>query len=228
MYSASTFPTNDYSNSAVKYPDMNNLNYYAGDSGESGSQASSLSGSMSQPSSHSNPIDGEPPLLEELGIHPADIFRRTLAVALPFKSLPDNVDDSDADLAGPFCFCLALGCCLLLAGKVHFGYIYGFSLVSCLLMYILINLMSDSAISIDRTASILGYALVPLVALAAVVIFIDCRGAIGLCLTVTIIAWCAINATRMFEKSMQMREQRYLIAYPSAIIYAVFALLTIF
>ena len=80
--------------------------------------------SAASPSS-SNAFDDDLPLLEELGINPKDILQRTLAVSLPFAPLPPsdpNGADSSADLAGPFVFCLLLGSCLLLHGKVHFGY----------------------------------------------------------------------------------------------------------
>lgn len=47
----------------------------------------------------------------------------------------------DTDLAGPVCFCLLLGAILLLSGKVHFGYIYGFSMCGCLSLQGIISLM---------------------------------------------------------------------------------------
>ena len=95
-------------------------------------------------------------------------------------------------------------------------------------MYFIINLMAEQPISVERTTSILGYALVPLVFLAAAVIFVDFRGVAGGVGAALVIAWCTINATRLFEHALHMREQRYLIAYPVAIIYACFALLTVF
>ena len=49
---------------------------------------------------------------------------KTQAVMYPTKQLSEHILD-DTDLAGPLCFCLLLGACLLLSGKVHFGYIYG-------------------------------------------------------------------------------------------------------
>lgn len=134
----------------------------------------------------------------------------------------------DADLAGPLVFCMLLGTCLLLTGKVHFGYIYGFGVVGCLLMYVILNLMAEEAISVDRTMSVLGYSLLPIVLLAVLGIFADLRGAIGLALALLVIMWCTVNATRLFEKALSMQEQRYLIAYPVTMLYACFALLTIF
>lgn len=191
------------------------------------SSMGSMSGSTSGGSGTGSIFDDEPPLLEELGINFKEIWSRTVSVSLPFGPMPTVAED-DADLAGPLVFCLLLGTCLLLTGKVHFGYIYGFGLVGCLLMYVILNLMSDEAISVDRTMSILGYSILPIVLLAIFNIFIDLRGTIGLLLAGAVIAWCTLNATRLFEKALGMREQRYLVAYPATMLYACFALLTIF
>jgi hypothetical protein len=84
--------------------------------------------------------DNEPPLLEELGIRFDHIWSKTQAVVNPTKKLRDDIFE-DADLAGPLFFCLILGSCLLLAGKVHFGYIYGFSMFGCLGMHMIVNLL---------------------------------------------------------------------------------------
>ena len=62
--------------------------------------------------------DNELPLLEELGIRFDHIWSKTQAVINPTKKLSNNIMD-DADLAGPLFFCLLLGSCLLLAGKVR-------------------------------------------------------------------------------------------------------------
>ena len=88
--------------------------------------------------------------------------------------------------------------------------------------------MAEEAISVDRTMSVLGYSLLPIVLLAVLGIFADLRGAIGLALALLVIMWCTVNATRLFEKALSMQEQRYLIAYPVTMLYACFALLTIF
>jgi hypothetical protein len=85
-------------------------------------------------------FDNEPPLLEELGIRFDHIWTKTQAVVNPTQRLRDDILE-DADLAGPLFFCLILGSCLLLAGKVHFGYIYGFSVFGCLGLHMIVNLL---------------------------------------------------------------------------------------
>jgi hypothetical protein len=61
--------------------------------------------------------ENEPPLLEELGIRFDHIWTKTQAVLYIQKQLSEHILD-DTDLAGPIFFCLLLGACLLLAGKV--------------------------------------------------------------------------------------------------------------
>jgi cation transport ATPase len=122
-------------------------------------------------------------------------------------------------------------------------------LIGSILMYSILNLMANNhtdtytnnnnshnsnsnannnGISIDRTVSIAGYSILPLLLLSILALFFNLRvSALGLLLSIICIIWCAFSATRMFEKALDMREQRYLIAYPALLLYAVFALLTI-
>jgi len=82
----------------------------------------------------------EPPLLEELGINFRHIWEKTKTVLMPMRSMDENIMD-DADLAGPLFFLLCFGIFLLMTGKVHFGYIYGFGVSGCLAMYLVLNLL---------------------------------------------------------------------------------------
>ena len=51
---------------------------------------------------------------------------------------------------------------------MHFGYIYGISVLGCLAMYSLLNLMAISGVTIGLTVSVLGYCLFPMVALSGI------------------------------------------------------------
>lgn len=53
-------------------------------------------------------------------------------------------------------------------------------------------------------------------------------GVAGLICALLTISWCTFSATRTFEAALEMREQRYLIAYPVFLLYACFALITVF
>lgn len=112
-------------------------------------------------------LSGEPTLLEELEINPGHIQYKTLAVLNPIRTIDKHIMD-DTDLIGPLFFCLLFGMSLLLAGKVHFGYIYGVALMGWVSIYMILNLMSESGIDTLRTASVLGYCLLPMVLLSFV------------------------------------------------------------
>jgi hypothetical protein len=181
----------------------------------------------------------ELPLLEELGINPEHIWLKTKAVVLPSTRiwgssavlLDPNLIVGDADLAGPAAFALLLGGELLLTGKIQFGYIYGFGLFGCLAMTLVINLMSPlQAVSVWTVTSILGYALLPVNLLAALKIVLSVANLHSLVqlLAVLTIVWSTVASTRLLEVGCQLRNQRYLLAYPLSLLYSAFVLITIF
>lgn len=176
---------------------------------------------------HGSDFDDEPPLLEELGINFDHIWEKTLSVLNPFKLTDSHIMD-DTDLTGPLLFCLAFGGFLLLHGKVQFGYIYGFSALGCLAMYIVLNLMSMTGVSIGCVISVLGYCLLPMVALSGVSLFMSLQGTLGSILTTVIIGWCSLASSKLFVTALEMDHQQPLVAYPCALVYGIFALLTVF
>ena len=136
----------------------------------------------------------------------------------------------ESDLAGPIVFVFMLGGMLMLHGKLHFGYVYGFGLSSCLATYTLLNLMSESEAGVDFSAvvSFLGYCLLPVIILAAVALVVDMTSTLGSTFAALAVLACTGTSTRLFEAKLHMRHQRYLIAYPLALIYSCFVLITIF
>ncbi|XP_059053499.1 protein YIPF5 [Achroia grisella] len=177
----------------------------------------------------------EPPLLDELEIYPDRILEKTLAVLNPFHG-QSKADDAnfllrDTDIAGPIAFCLALAVCLFLSGnKAHFGYVYGLSVMSVILMYFLLSLMSrtEGVFTVLSVASVLGYCMLPMVVLAGLGIFVSLEGTIGLALSALAVIWSALSASRLFVTMSGDAEQRPLIAYPCALVNGVFALLVLF
>jgi hypothetical protein len=126
--------------------------------------------------------------------------------------------------------CTRLLICFLQAGKVHFGYIYGFGAFGCVGIHTIVNLMASPSHSLDvsRVFSVLGYGLLPIVSLAALAVFVDLRSIFGAALGVACIFFCTYSGTRFFVAAAQMDAQRWLIAYPTFLFYACFALMTIF
>ncbi|XP_030755543.1 protein YIPF5 [Sitophilus oryzae] len=177
----------------------------------------------------------EPPLLEELEIYPDRILEKVLAVLNPLRahSLADDSEylTKDSDLAGPVFFCLALALLLLLAGKSQsFSYIYGFSMISCVLMYCLLSLMAsaEKSITFSTVGSILGYCLMPIIGLSVLGVFFRLSGTVGIILAGFTVVWASFSASRLFVAVCGDKEQQPLIMYPSALVYGVFVLLVLF
>ncbi|XP_034099924.1 protein YIPF5 [Drosophila nasuta] len=175
-----------------------------------------------------NEFDDEPPLLEELGINPNHIFQKTLAVLNPLRGTDQQILQ-DTDMAGPLVFCLALGGILLLSGKVTFSYIYGIGVMGCIFFYCLLSMMvTRSQVTFGAVASVLGYCLLPMVVLSGINILITIQGTLGLIVSGIAILWCAISASKLFATAFSMDHQQLLIAYPCAVLYGGFALITIY
>lgn len=176
-----------------------------------------------------DPYADEPPLLEELGINFEHIIQKTVAVLNPLKQTNANILQ-DADLAGPLVFGLAFGSLLLLSGKVHFSYIYGFGVLGCALIYCLLVLMSppNTTFTAVCTVSILGYCLLPMVFLSAIAIFVSLNTMIGMIVAMLVILWCALSSSKLFVTALTMHNQQALVAYPCILFYGVFALLALF
>ncbi|RPA82354.1 Yip1-domain-containing protein [Ascobolus immersus RN42] len=175
--------------------------------------------------------DDEPPLLEELGVNFGHIKSKTLAVLNPLSSVDQHIMD-DADLGGPIIFVLLFGTFLLLSGKIHFGYIYGVALLGTISLHFLFNLMSTPGHSLSyiRSASVLGYCLLPLVitSLVGVVLRANMNGMIGYLISILAIAWCTNSASNMFVTVLRVQDMRFLLAYPLALFYSVFGIMAIF
>ncbi|KAF4687004.1 Protein yipf5 [Perkinsus olseni] len=175
-------------------------------------------GSMGEFDTDDDDLANEPPLLEELGIDLDAIAARIKSI-LFFRGVSQNLMQ-DTDLGGPLLIAAAFGTMLVLAGKVHFGYIYGLGMVGCLGIYLLTNVMSPKKNGIDlyTTMSILGYGLLPVVFLAAAAVFFKFTGAPGIIVAVLNVLWCTLTASRFLEAAVDMQNQRWLIAYPVAMV----------
>jgi hypothetical protein len=153
----------------------------------------------------------------------------------------------DSDLAGPVLFFLLFGTFLLFSGKVHFGYIYGLALLGTVSLHTILSLMSppadpssapsphpsapshlSSTLTFPRSASVLGYCLLPLVLTSLVGIVLPMDGMLGYILTSLAIVWCTYSSSGMFCAVGRMRGMRGLVAYPLALFYVGFGIMGIF
>jgi len=175
----------------------------------------------------SDTFDEEPPLMEELGIDLQQIYQTTMTVLNPSKPAATTLMD-DPDLSGPVLFCLGFGSLLLLSGKIHFGAIYGVALIGAASMYTLLNLMSVNGVSASITVSVLGYCMLPMCALAAISALLSLKGLFGVILSILTVSWAAFASSKLFVSVLAMYDQQPLVAYPCALMYGIFAVLTVF
>ncbi|CAF9940447.1 MAG: hypothetical protein ALECFALPRED_008676 [Alectoria fallacina] len=205
--------------------------------------------------------EGEPPLLEELGVNFGHIKGKTLTVLNPLQPISQHIMD-DSDLAGPILFFLLFGTFLLFSGKVHFGYIYGLALVGSLSLHTIFSLMSpppegnsptstpsyaqpthdhmsgaggmggggqlSSTLTFPRSASVLGYCLLPLVLTSFVGVILPMDTAAGYVISSLAICWCTYSSSKMFCAVGRMRSMRGLVAYPLGLFYVGFGIMGIF
>ncbi|KAI0051791.1 Yip1-domain-containing protein [Auriscalpium vulgare] len=172
-------------------------------------------------------FEGEPPLLEELGINFSHIGAKSMTVLNPFRRVDENIMD-DADLAGPLLFCFCFATFLLFSGKPQFGYIYGVGLLGSMSIYTLLNVMSEKGIDAYRVVSVLGYCLLPMVGVGALSVLVKLDGLVGYVFSSVSIAWCTYAASGIFVAVLRMSDQRLLVAYPVGLLYGCFALLSVF
>eukprot|EP00898_Chlorokybus_atmophyticus_P009228 jgi/Chlat1/935/Chrsp108S01427 len=175
-------------------------------------------------------FEDEAPLLEELGINFSQIYRRTKAVLHPLKMEPHLMEDGD--LSGPLMFCLLFGACQLLLGKLHFGYILGWGVLGSLLIYALFNLLAGQGSGVDlyRCTSVAGYCLLPMALFSSITALVPfVRGWFSVALAAFMVGWSSRSASLLLVSLVpSSRDQRWLIAYPCALVYTAFALLTLF
>ncbi|KAL9109933.1 MAG: hypothetical protein Q9227_005456 [Pyrenula ochraceoflavens] len=88
--------------------------------------------------------EGEPPLLEELGVNFEHIRSKTLAVLNPIVPPSPHIMD-DSDLYGALLFLILYGTFLALSGKFFYGYIYGIALFGSLALHLIFSLMTPES-----------------------------------------------------------------------------------
>ncbi|PGH13707.1 hypothetical protein AJ80_06212 [Polytolypa hystricis UAMH7299] len=87
--------------------------------------------------------EGEPPLLEELGVNFEHIRSKTLTVLNPFARIDQHLMD-DSDLYGALLYIVLYGTFLLFSGKVFYGYIYGVAVFGTFALHFILSLMSPT------------------------------------------------------------------------------------
>lgn len=86
----------------------------------------------------------------------------------------------------------------------------------------------SSTLTFARSSSVLGYCLLPLVVTSMVGVVTPTDTPLGIVLTTAAITWCTYSASGMFCAVGRMRGMRVLVAYPLALFYVGFGLMSIF
>jgi hypothetical protein len=118
----------------------------------------------------------------------------------------------------------------LFSGKVNFGTIYGLGAVGSTMLWFMFSLMApvvpvestssehdngrqlSSTLTYARSASILGYCLLPLVLVSLLGIAVPLDNIFGYILTSFAVAWSSFSSSAMFTAVGRMHDMRFLVA----------------
>lgn len=135
------------------------------------------------------------------------------------------------------------------SGNVHFGYIYGLALLGSTSLHVILSLMApplapsdvpappdhhsrpshfSSTLTFARSASVLGYCLLPLVFTSLIGILMPMDTLFGYLITTAAILWCTYSSSAMFCAVGRMTGMRGLVAYPLALFYVCFGIMALF
>ncbi|ETN42997.1 uncharacterized protein HMPREF1541_02155 [Cyphellophora europaea CBS 101466] len=201
--------------------------------------------------------DGEPSLMEELGVNFGHIKTKTVAVLNPLSRPSPHIMD-DSDLYGGLLFLILYGTFLALSGKFFYGYIYGIALFGSIALHWIFALMTppmdpsdpgpdhmaqgqrdhaasgahgghfSSTLTYSRSASVLGYCFLPLVFTSLMGVAVPMDSVLGYVLTAGAVGWCTFSSSGMFVSVGRMSGMRGLVAYPLALFYSGFGIMGIF
>ena len=90
------------------------------------------------------------------------------------------------------------------------------------------NHQLSSTLTFPRSASVLGYCLLPLVLTSFVGVLLPMDTAVGYVLSTLAIVWCTYSSSKMFCAVGRMRSMRGLVAYPLGLFYVGFGIMGIF
>ncbi|KAK8563415.1 hypothetical protein V6N13_007634 [Hibiscus sabdariffa] len=201
------------------------------DIGSAASSSGTFGGTISSSGvSGSATFEDEEPLLDELGIHPDQIWYKTKSILNPFRVNPSAHKDSD--LSGPIFLYLSFCLFQLLAGKIQFGVILGWIVVSSIFLYVVFNMLAgrNGNLDLHTCTSVVGYCMLPVVILSAMSLFIpQGSSVIRYAMAGVFVVWAARACTNlMVALADGGEEHRGLIAYACFLIYTSFSLLVIF
>ncbi|KAI4378671.1 hypothetical protein MLD38_016118 [Melastoma candidum] len=211
-------------------PTSSAIPFLSFDIGNAGTSSSTIYTSNSHSSSSAASFDEEQPLLDELGIHPEQIWRKTKSIFNPFR-VNTAVHLHNSDLSGPILLYLSLCVLQLLSGKIQFGVVLGWIVVSSIFLFVVFNMIAgkNGMLDLHSCASVIGYCMLPIVGLLALSLFIPQGKLVMFVVAGVLVMWATrVSTSFMVALADGEEEHRGLVAYACFLIYTLFLLLVVF
>ncbi|KAE9621763.1 putative Yip1 domain-containing protein [Lupinus albus] len=174
-------------------------------------------------------FDDEEPLLDELGIHPDQIWSKIRSVLNPFRV--NHTVHKDSDLSGPILLYMSFCLFQLLAGKIQFGVILGWIVVSSIFLYVVFNMLAGRTGNLDlhTCTSVVGYCMLPVVIFSAISLFLPQGGVVAVAIAAVFVLWATRASTGLIVSLTDGGDEHHgLVAYACFLIYSLFSLLVVF
>jgi hypothetical protein len=183
--------------------------------------------------STSAPFEDEPPILQELGIDLGAILRKSKSVLLG-RVGADSL--KDVDMGGPLLFAVAMAAMHLMYGKMHFGLILGWSVLSCTVFWFIVHQLAGLGTQSDKEcidlyncSACLGYCLLPMVVINAIDFFLPRNSPVAAALFAIASAYSALLAAKLVVKRAPfLQGQVSTIAYPAFLYYLTLSLISLY
>lgn len=167
--------------------------------------------------------EGDEPLLDELGVDFRSIKKDSLRVLFIRR---EEDKDSD-DMIGPILFMLIFGTVLILKGKVHFGYLYCLSILSCFFIYGVTVLTNNSSIRAVGIANTLGYSMIPVLLFSVISHALPGGKVAKLSIGGLFSLWSTVVSTHEILRRFKVDNRGVLIGYPIFLVYMCYILIAI-
>ena len=171
--------------------------------------------------------ENELPLLEELGIDFKAIGSKMLHHLNPF-SVPDA---EEIDIIGSILILMFIAISLLLLGKIHFGIIYGYSIIANTVEYFVMNLLSQKNIDFSLVFTHFSYCLFPNIFYVVVLFILQFFGInkmVMQCIGIVFVGLSTFMCSRIFNVLIDSANRKLLVLYPIMLYYGLFILFVMF
>lgn len=178
-------------------------------------------------------IDDEPPILEELDIDVGAIVAKSVSI-LTARVGSDSL--RDVDMGGPVLIAASLATIHLLSGKLHFGVIFGWSIMAFTLFWFTVHQLAGNygqadkeVIDLYNCSACLGYCLLPMVVANVLAVFLPAGSPVMVGLLAIASCYCAFLSGKLVTKrALFLQDQLWTIVYPAFLYYSVMALLSLY